>query len=90
MGACGLDDELVPAQHPLRMVMALVEVAGRNATDPPLLVGLWLYACIRGIGSAGELARRSEESVAFRWLCGGDGESPAAVGFSRGPRGGAG
>src|ERR1039458_9933362 len=82
-------DDLVPAQHPVRMVMALVEtldlsrfsepikardgVAGRDATDPRLLVGLWLYACIRGIGSARELARRCEESAAFRWLCGGVG-----------------
>jgi transposase len=82
-------DDLVPAQHPVRTVMALVEtldlsrfaepikaregVAGRDATDPRLLVGLWLYACIRGIGSARELARRCEESAAFRWLCGGVG-----------------
>jgi hypothetical protein len=29
-----------------------------------------LYGCIRGIGSARELAR-CEESAAFRWLCGG-------------------
>jgi transposase len=80
-------DDLVPAQHAVRMVMARVEtldlsrfsesikaregVAGRDATDPRLLVGLWLYACIRGIGSARELARRCEESAAFRWLCGG-------------------
>lgn len=46
-------------------------IAGRDATDPRLLVGLWLYACIRGIGSARELARRCEESAPFRWLCGG-------------------
>src|ERR1022692_2930417 len=74
-------------QLAVRMVRALVErldlsrfsepikaregVAGRDATDPRLLVGLWLYACIRGIGSARELARRCEESAAFRWLCGG-------------------
>src|SRR3989475_1491496 len=80
-------DDLIPGQHPARMVMALVErlelsgfsetikaregVAGRDATDPRLLVALWLYACIRGIGSARELARRCEESAAFRWLCGG-------------------
>jgi len=80
-------DDLVPAQHEVRMVMALVEsldlarfsesiraregVAGRDATDPRLLVGLWLYGCIRGIGSARELARRCGESAAFRWLCGG-------------------
>src|SRR5271165_1837126 len=80
-------DDLVGAQHPVRMVMAVVErldlsrfletikaregVAGRDATDPRLLVGLWLYGCVRGIGSARELARRCEESAAFRWLCGG-------------------
>lgn len=34
-------------------------------------MALWLYACIRGIGSARELARRCEESLPFRWLCGG-------------------
>jgi len=80
-------DELVGLNHPVRRVMAVVErlnlsgfaepikaregVAGRDATDPQLLVALWLYACIRGIGSARELARRCEESAAFRWLCGG-------------------
>ena len=34
----------------------------------------WRCGCtpaIRGIGSARELARRCEESAAFRWLCGG-------------------
>jgi transposase len=35
------------------------------------LVGLWLYGCTRGIGSARELARRCEESTPFLWLCGG-------------------
>lgn len=80
-------DELVGPAHPVRLVMAVVEkldlsrfcepikaregMAGRDATDPQLLVGLWLYACIRGIGSARELARRCEDSAAFRWLCGG-------------------
>src|SRR5271165_3892097 len=82
-------DDLVRALHPVRTVMAVVEkldvsgfcepiraregIAGRDATDPRLLVGLWLYACIRGIGSARELARRCEESAPFRWLCGGVG-----------------
>lgn len=80
-------DDLVGAAHPVRMVMAVVEtlevsgfcepikaregMAGRDATDPRLLMALWLYACIRGIGSARELARRCQESAAFRWLCGG-------------------
>ncbi len=80
-------DDLVRALHPVRTVHAVVEqlevsgfcepiraregVAGRDATDPRLLVGLWLYACVRGVGSARELARRCEESAPFRWLCGG-------------------
>src|SRR5271170_8382200 len=80
-------DDLVRALHPVRTVMALVEkldvsgfcepiraregIAGRDATDPRLLVGVWLYGCVRGIGSARELARRCEESAPFRWLCGG-------------------
>jgi transposase len=73
--------------HPVRTVMAVVEkldvsrfgdsikaregMAGRDATDPQLLVALWLYACVRGIGSARELARRCLYSAPFRWLCGG-------------------
>jgi transposase len=80
-------DDLVAADHPVRIVVAVVErldvsefckpikaregVVGRDATAPSLLVALWLYGCIRGIGSARELARRCEESVPFRWLCGG-------------------
>jgi transposase len=80
-------DDLVRALHPVRTVIAVVEkldvsgfcepiraregIAGRDATDPRLLVGLWLYACVRGIGSARELARRCEESAPFRSLCGG-------------------
>lgn len=80
-------DDWVASHHRVRTVMAVVEKldvsgfcapiraregrAGRNATDPQLLVGLWLYGCVRGIGSARELARRCEESLPFRWLCGG-------------------
>src|SRR6202790_2349417 len=78
-------DDLVSAGHPVRLVLAVVEKldlsrfhepikarageAGRDATDPQLLVALWLYACIRGIGSARELARRCQDSAPFRWLC---------------------
>jgi transposase len=80
-------DDLVSADHAVRMVWGVVGKldlsafsepiqaregrAGRDATDPQLLVALWLYGCIRGIGSGRELARRCEESAGFRWLCGG-------------------
>jgi len=82
-------DDLVSATHPVRRVAQVVEhldvsgfctpikaregVPGRDATDPKLLIALWLYACVRGIGSAHELARQCQENVAFQWLCGGVG-----------------
>src|SRR5271169_762871 len=34
--------------------------AGREHTDPQLLISLWLYAYSRGISSARELARQCE------------------------------
>ena len=80
-------DERVAQDHPVRVVWAVVAamdltafhqpikaregVGGRDSTDPRLLVALWLYACIRGIGSARKLARRCLESKPFKWLCGG-------------------
>jgi transposase len=80
-------EDLVESDHEVRLVMSVVEKldvrgfyasikaregsAGRDATDPRLLVALWLYACIRGFGSARELERQCEESAPFRWLCGG-------------------
>jgi transposase len=80
-------DELLEADHPARMVWACVcgldlsrwrmtikaveGVAGRDATDPRLLVALWIYATIEGVGSARELERLCEKHLAFQWLCGG-------------------
>jgi transposase len=80
-------DDLVGPNHTVRIIAALVEKldvsrfcepikaregeAGRDATDPRLLIALWLYATVRGIGSARELARRCQESASFQWLCGG-------------------
>jgi len=80
-------DELIPADHPARLVWRVVQamdlsdfctqikardgVCGRDATSPALLVALWLYASIRGVGSARELARLCTESKPYLWLCGG-------------------
>jgi len=44
--------------------------AGREHTDPHLLISLWLYAYSRGISSAREIARQCEYEPAFQWLCG--------------------
>ncbi len=80
-------DELVPQDHPVRAVWALVrrwdltlflqgirargERPGRAATDPQLLIALWLYATIDGIGCGRQLARLCIESDPYKWLCGG-------------------
>lgn len=80
-------DELLESDHPARMVWAFVcgldlgrwlttikavkGVAGRDATDPRLLVALWIYATIEGVGSARELERLCKKHLAFQWLCGG-------------------
>jgi transposase len=45
--------------------------AGRPAIDPAILMALWLYATLEGVGSARALARLCEEPDAYRWLCGG-------------------
>ena len=44
---------------------------GRPAIDPQVLVALWLYATIEGIGSAREVAWLCSHHHGFRWLCGG-------------------
>jgi len=52
-------------------IKAVERNVGRNATDPRLLVALWVYATLQGIGSARELARLCEHHLAYQWLCGG-------------------
>jgi transposase len=44
--------------------------AGRDHTDPHLLISLWLYAYSRGVSSAREIARQCEFEPGSQWLCG--------------------
>lgn len=44
---------------------------GRDSTDPRILVSVWLYGSLRGVGSARELDRLCKESRPYQWLCGG-------------------
>lgn len=78
-------DSLIPDDHPARLIASAVEcldlrrfyepirargaTAGRPATDPKLLISLWLYATVDGVGSARELDRLTREHAAYRWLC---------------------
>lgn len=80
-------DELVPPDHQVRIVWECVRqldlarwladiqavegAVGRDATDPRLLVALWVYATLDGVGSARELDRLCEHHLIYEWLCGG-------------------
>ncbi|HEX3128133.1 MAG TPA: IS1182 family transposase [Thermoanaerobaculia bacterium] len=80
-------DDLVAEDHPVRMIWEVTGKldlsrfyagiraregqVGRNATDPRLLVALWLYGATQGVGSARELARLCEQHREYLWLCGG-------------------
>ena len=44
---------------------------GRASTDPRLLVALWLYATVDGVGNGRKLDRLCREHDAYKWLCGG-------------------
>jgi transposase len=82
-------NELLPDDHQARIVWDYVQSldvsplyeairsverhAGHPQADPRILFTLWLYATLRGVGSARELARRCElqtGEVAFLWICG--------------------
>jgi transposase len=79
-------ERLIEEDHPARSIWELVGRldrsryyadiaavegrAGRDHTDPQVLISLWLYAYSRGISSAREVARRCEYEPAFQWLCG--------------------
>jgi len=80
-------DGLLVSDHRARIVWSFVEsldlsalydaiksredAAGRPAADPAVLMALWLYATVEGVGSARELARLVERDLAYRWLAGG-------------------
>src|SRR5271157_2849942 len=80
-------DGLLPDDHRARLVWRFVEALdltalhatikavdgrpGHPPADPRIMLALWLYATVEGIGSAREVARLCEEHIAFQWLCGG-------------------
>jgi transposase len=80
-------DSLLAANHPARAVWevlqrldlsgfyarikATLERPGHPATDPAVLLAVWVYGLSEGIGSARRLARLCAEHDAYRWLCGG-------------------
>jgi transposase len=82
-------EELLPADHRARFVWSFAERLdlsalygaikaveghpGHPPADPRILLALWLYATVEGVGSARELDRLCREHIGFEWLCGGAG-----------------
>lgn len=82
-------ESLLPPEHRARLVWAFVEGldlsafharirateghSGRPPIDPAILVSLWLYATLEGVGSARALDRLCDEHDAYRWIAGGVG-----------------
>ena len=79
-------DELIPLDHPARIVWDFVEgldlsplydrikaverAPGRAPIDPKILMSLWLYATLEGIGSARQIDELCRTHDAFRWIAG--------------------
>jgi len=80
-------ESLLPEGHRARLVWAWVERqdvsalyeaikvreggVGRSAIAPQILLALWLYAILDGVGSARQLSRLVLEHDAYRWISGG-------------------
>jgi transposase len=52
-------------------IQAVEGEAGRSATDPKILLALWLYATLETVGAARALNRLCTAHIAYQWLCGG-------------------
>ena len=79
-------DELIREDHPVRNLWRYVESldlsafyqdiqaveggVGRDAVDPRILLALWLFATVEGVGSARRLAELCTRDFAYLWLCG--------------------
>jgi transposase len=80
-------EALLPSDHRVRVVWDFVETLdlsglydaiksregepGRPPPDPAVLLALWLYATIEGVGSARQLERLAQRDLAYRWIAGG-------------------
>ncbi len=79
-------DQLIPTDHPARLVWDYVEGLdlsplydaikaveghpGRAPIDPKILMALWLYATLEGVGSARQLDEPCRRHDAYQWTCG--------------------
>ncbi len=52
-------------------IHAVIDRPGQAASDPQVLLALWIYATTEGVSTARELDRLSHEHDAYRWIRGG-------------------
>lgn len=80
-------DRLLPPDHAARAVWAVVERLdlsafeakirargsnpGRPATDPRVLVAVWIHATLEQVSEARKLDRLCKMHAAYQWICGG-------------------
>jgi transposase len=92
-------DELIPDDHPARLIWALVEKLdmtalyeeikaveghpGRPPIDVAILTALWMYATTQGISSARKLQELCYRHDAYKWLRGGVGVNHHTLGDFR-------
>jgi transposase len=86
MHFCSID-ELVSADHQVRVVWEAVSQmdlsafeapiksrqfsAGRSANDVRVMVGLWLWAAVNNVSRGRRLEALCQTELTFRWMCGG-------------------
>ena len=79
-------DALIAEDHPARVIWDYVEGLdlaplydrirsvergpGRTPIDPKILMALWLYATVEGVGSARRVDELCREHAAFQWIAG--------------------
>jgi len=79
-------DEWLDANHRVRIVWQYVESldltelyvpikattdnVGRDAIDPRILFGLWLFATLEGVTSARKIDELTRRDIAYMWICG--------------------
>jgi transposase len=77
-------EALLASDHRARIVVGFVESLdlsslyeaiksregepGRPPADPAVMLALWLYATIEGVGSARQLERLARSDLAYRWM----------------------
>lgn len=63
---CQLDMQAI-----LNKIGSVEHHPGHPAADPRILLSLWIFATLEGVGSARALNRLCLEHIAYRWICGG-------------------